>query len=162
VTTFCITIAQLNKLEPCAEDGRRVRKALRAVDAGKAKCFTASEAKAAGCTLYDVCWVASAHARGDKATERALRMWMADCAARVLHIANDPRSTAAVVAARQFANGEIDAAAWAAARAAAWAAARAAASDAEEAWQFDRLCLWLSDDQPEPWPIPALAEKAAA
>jgi hypothetical protein len=25
---------------------------------------------------------------------------------------------------------------------------------AEESWQFDRLCAWLSDDEPQPWPIP--------
>ena len=44
-----------------------------------------------------------------------------------------------------------------AARAAAWVATRAAASDAEDAekaWQLDRLCCWLSEQEPEDWPLP--------
>jgi hypothetical protein len=32
---------------------------------------------------------------------------------------------------------------------AARAAARAAERAAEESWQFDRLCAWLSDDEPQ-------------
>ena len=204
-----ITLAQLSRMDACVGSRERVRALLKAVDPAKGRVFTAADAKAAGCTLDDVCWAASAVARKDKAVERKLRHWIADCAARVLHIANDPRSTAAVIAARDYAEGRITArqldaardAAWAAARAAAWAAARAAAGAhawaaaraaaraaswdaawdaardaraaswdaawdaardawaaaraAEKSWQFDRLCQWLSDDEPEPWPIPA-------
>ncbi len=45
---------------------------------------------------------------------------------------------------------------WAAARAAAWVATRAAASDAEDAekaWQLDRLCCWMSEQEPQDWPL---------
>jgi hypothetical protein len=201
-----ITLAQLSRMGACAESRARVRKLLKAVDDTKGRVFTAADAKTAGCTFGDVLWAASQVARNDAAVERKLRHFMADCAARVLHIANDPRSTAAVVASREYAEGRITAgqldaardaawdaardaardaawdaawdaardaawdaardaardAAWAAARAAAWdaawGAARAAAWDAawaaEESWQFDRLCAWLSDDEPQPWPIP--------
>lgn len=76
----------------------------------------------------------SAVARTDADIERRLRLWLADCAAHVLHLyerteASDaPRR--AIIAARQFARGEIDSAASAAsatASAAAWDAASAAA-----------------------------------
>jgi hypothetical protein len=85
-----------------------------------------------------------------------LRLFAADCAERVLPIfererPNDDRPRKAIEAARQFANGEISAAARAAAWVAAWAAARAAARDAarvaarvaawddETAWQRERF-----------------------
>ena len=79
--------------------------------------------------------------------DKTARMFAADCAERVLPLfekrqSNDDRPRKAIQAARDFANGKINAsemdaaraaawaAAWAAARAAAWAAARAAAWDA--------------------------------
>jgi hypothetical protein len=129
-------------MDACAQSRARVRKLLKAVDPDMARIFTAADAKAAGCTLDDVCWAASRVARNDAAVERKLRHWEADCAAR------------AVVAARDYAEGRIleqqlDAA---------WAAAR----DAEEAWQFDRICAWLSDDEPQPWPIPELKQEKVA
>jgi len=67
--------------------------------------------------------------------DKILRLWAADCAEHVLHIflkerPNDTRPADAIKASRQFARGEITAAAGAAARAAAGAAARAAARDA--------------------------------
>jgi immunity protein 5 of polymorphic toxin system len=74
--------------------------------------------------------------------ERDLRLFAVDCAERVLHLfehkcPNDDRPRKAIQAARDFANGKIDAAARAAAGAAAgdaaWAAARAAAGDAARA-----------------------------
>lgn len=49
-------------------------------------------------------------------------------------------------------------AAWAAARHAAWATARDAARAAEQQWQFDRLVAWLSDPEPEDWPLPERPE----
>ena len=68
---------------------------------------------------------------------------------------------AAASDARAAARDAARAAAWvaarAAARAAAWVATRAAASDAEDAekaWQLDRLCCWLSEQEPEDWPLP--------
>lgn len=85
----------------------------------------------------------------------ALQLWSADCAERVVHLTApegsdvpDPRSVAAIEAARKFARGEISQeeldAAWEAAWDAAWnatkntarAAARAAAGD--DAWNAAR------------------------
>jgi len=67
---------------------------------------------------------------------------------------------AAAWAARAAARDAASAAAWvatrAAARAAAWVATRAAASDAEDAekaWQLDRLCCWMSEQEPQDWPL---------
>src|SRR3546814_9974895 len=58
----------------------------------------------------------------DADVERRLRLWLADCAARVLHIYEKTEASAApreaIIAARRFARGEIDAAALATA----WAA----------------------------------------
>jgi len=67
--------------------------------------------------------------------EVSMRLAAADIAERVLplflkHRPNDDRPAKAIQAARDFAHGKIDAAAWAAARAAASDAARAAARDA--------------------------------
>jgi hypothetical protein len=155
----CITMAQLNKLSPCAESGRRVRAALRKFNADKGHCFTAAEAREAGCTFEDVVWAASAASLNDKGLERRLRHWMADCAARVLHIyererPEDMRVRAAIQAAHDFADGRSDAAArdaaraaaWAAARAAAWAAAGDAARDAARAaaWAAARAAAWAA------------------
>ena len=64
---------------------------------------------------------------------------------------------AAAWAAARAAASDARAAARDAARAAAWVATRAAASDAEDAekaWQLDRLCCWLSEQEPEDWPLP--------
>lgn len=108
--------------------------------------------------------------------DKILRLWAADCAAHVHHIwlktyPNDTRPAEAIKAARQFARGEITAAAWAAAvaaardaavdaevaaaRDAAWAAAGAAAGAAavaaEEQWQTDRLIAYLKDDVTGDW-----------
>jgi hypothetical protein len=79
----------------------------------------------------------------------AARLYGADCAARVLHVyesqsPQDERPREAIVATRAYARGEINAAAWAAARAAAGAAARAAAWDAAgaAAWAAARAAAW--------------------
>lgn len=42
----------------------------------------------------------------------------------------------------------------------AWDAAGAAAGDAEERWQFDRLVLWLSEEEPAPFDAPVLEQAA--
>jgi len=207
-----ITFGGLTKLNPCEPGMARARAIL-----PKGRPISAAEAKEAGVAFSDVLWVASEMAKSDTSVARRLRMWAADCAAHVLHI-YESQSTSdaprrAIIAARQFANGQIDlddvrdnaraaseaaddvarvaasaaegaaaraaarsagdargavaaagaarAAAWtAAARAAAWTAAEAAALSAgdaagaergaEKLWQFDRLCLWLSDNEPEP------------
>ncbi len=169
------TIAVIAKLGPCAGSFAKARKVL-----PKRRRITAAQARDAGVSFDDIVWVASAVARTDKDVERRLRLWLADCAARVLHIyektetGDAPRL--AIIATRQYARGEIDDAAraaawdaaWDAARAAAWGAARAAARDAawdaalaaEEAWQFERLILWLSDE-PADWPMSVREAKAA-
>ncbi len=75
---------------------------------------------------------------------RRLRLLAADFAERALprfekRYPHDGRPRAAIQAARDYAEGSIDAAA----RAAAWAAAWASAWDAERAWQTERLFTWL-------------------
>ena len=153
-----LTLAQLRKLGPCSD-----RLAVADVNLPARRRITAAQAREFGMSFGDILWAASAVARSDKDIDRRLRMWAADCAARVLHVYEaehpaDDRPRKAIEAARAYARGGIgDAArdaAKAAARDAAGAAARAAAWAAEESWQFDRLIEWLSDDEPEPWPQP--------
>lgn len=157
-----LTYDEVRNLDPCSSSFTRVSKLLGGETAWNGNKIDAAKAREAGCTFDDIVWAASALARENPDVERRLRLWMADCAARVLHIyektESSPAPRNAIVAARQFARGEIDAAAWAAA----WAAARAAAWAAEEAWQFDRLIAWLSDDEPQDWPLPALKQAEAA
>ena len=204
-----LTYSDVKALSPCSDSFRRVSKLLGGETGWNGNQIDAEAARKAGCTFDDIVWIASALARKDADVERRLRLWMADCAARVLHIhektetSDAPRN--AIIAARQFARGEIDPAAraaardaawvaaraaaraaardaawaaarapaWAAARAAAWAAARAAQAAAwaaawaaaraawvaEEQWQFDRLIAWLSDNEPNDWPLPDRAIK---
>jgi hypothetical protein len=88
--------------------------------------------------------------------DRTARLFAADCAERALPLfekerTDDDRSRWAIEASRDYANGKIGAAAWAAARdaardaawaaarAAAWAAARDAAWAAEREWQTAQL-----------------------
>ena len=212
-----LTYDEVKAFDPCDDSFRRVSKLLGGEKGWNGHKIDAAKASEAGCTFDDIVWAACAFARRDTDVERRLRLWMADCAARVLHIyektETSPAPRNAIIAARQFARGEIDAAAWDAARAAAravawdaardaaravawdaraaardaawaaardaawaasrdaawaaardaaWAAARAAAWAAEELWQFDRLISRLSDDEPEDWPLPAMAEATAA
>jgi len=91
--------------------------------------------------------------RIDAWDERMARLFAADCAEHVLHlyeaeVPGDDRPRKAVEAARAYANGDIDDAAWAAARAArdaardaAWDAARAA-RDRDAAWD----AAWAARD----------------
>ena len=189
-----LTYDELKALRPCSGDGKRVVEMLGGASKWNGNRVSAQTAREAGATFGDLVWAASAVARNNPDVERRLRLWMADCAARVLHIYEKTETSAApreaIIATRQFARGEISAAArdaaraaasaaaraaasaaawaaasaaawaaaWDAARAAAWAAAwaaRDAASAAEEAWQFDRLILWLGESEPEDWPLPA-------
>ena len=179
-----LTLPQIEKFDPCKDDFARVQDLLAK---HKGKRITASMARKAGCTFDDIIWVASVVSLNDKDVERRLRLFKADCAARVLHAyekqyTDDDRPRKAIIAARQFARGEVDeAAAWAAAwaawdaawdaawaaasdtawaaRDAPWAAASDAASDAEREWQFDRLIARLSAKEPEDWPLPARSQE---
>ena len=169
-----LTLQGLLALGPCAAASRRIIAALGGAN-GWTSPVTAAQAREAGATFSDLIWVTAAVARTDTDVARRLRLWTADCAAYVLHIyertgmSHAPRN--AILAARRLARGEIgtddlaaardaaEAAAWVAAEAAAWAAAWNAAGGAawaaEATWQFDRLVLWLSDDEPEDWPLPS-------
>ena len=135
-----ITLAQLSNLKPCGESLKAAEKVL-----PKRRRITAAMARDAGFSQSDIIWVLSRLARQDKDVDRRLRLWMADCAARVLHIYEKTGSSIsprdAITAARQYARGEIKAAAGAAARA------------AEEAWQLERLIFRMSDDEPDDWPL---------
>ncbi len=143
-----ITLAALAKLGPCEDVLADVLKAL-----PKRRRITAAVAREAGISFDDIVWVAFAVAQTNKDVERRLRLWLADCAVHVLHIyektetSDAPRE--AIIAARRYARGEIDSAAWAAARA------------SEEAWQFDRLIAWLSDEEPADLALLERAAKAA-
>ena len=75
--------------------------------------------------------------RAVEGRDRIIRHFAADCAESVLHIfevdqPNDNRPRLAIQAARDFADGKIDTAAWAAAGGAAWAAAQDAAWSAAQ------------------------------
>jgi hypothetical protein len=84
--------------------------------------------------IHDALWCC----RAEPQHAREWRLFAVWCARQVQHLANDPRSLAALDVAERHANGqasneELSAAwdaAWAAARDAAWDAARAAARDA--------------------------------
>ena len=196
---IALTYDEVKALDPCKDDFPRVVKLLGGKTGWNGHKIDAAAARRAGCTLDDIVWVASKLACKDAGIERRLRLWRADCAAHVLHLyertgkSEAPRN--AIIAARQFARGEIDedertsacaaagAATWGVAQNAAWGAACAAswvalgpaqntakyaqnaagsACDAEETWQFDRLIAWLSDDEPEDWPLPECAIKEVA
>lgn len=146
-----LTYDACRALQPCDASFRRVSRRLGGKKGWDGNLVTAAQAKDAGVRFADIVWVASVVAQTNPDVKRRLRLWMADCAARVLHIyerevPGDARVRDAIVAARRFSRGEIDDAAWAAA----WAAARAArAMAAEEEWQFSRLVAWLSDPEPD-------------
>jgi hypothetical protein len=91
----------------------------------------------------------------DSWDERTMRLYAADCAEHVRHLfeterPKDARPRKAIEAARAYANGEIDAAAWAAAGAAARGAARAAARGAARdaagaaAWAAAGAAAWAA------------------
>ena len=149
-----LTYKEMMALKPCPVQAKAVTKLLGGAKTWNGKKISARQAVKAGVSFENLVWAASAQAHDDKEIERRLRLWLADCAAHVLHIyekdyPKDSRPRDAIAATRAYARVETTDAGWAA-RAAAWAA-RAAASDAEEKWQLDRLVLWLSDKEPTDW-----------
>ena len=167
---LCITIAELDKFKPCAETGRRVRKVLRAFDPDKAKCFSAADARAAGCTYDDIIWAASAIAKTDDDVARRLVGFLNDNAKRVLHIfeeaaPNDMRVRQCIQATDDWLADEITEDRWKEAARDAWAAraardARAAwaawaardAWDARAAWAaWDAWAAWAARDARDAW-----------
>lgn len=128
-----ISLEQLDALRPCPA---RRDAMVSAIDWSTP--VDAAQAVAAGATLDDIAWVASALARRDPDVDRRLRLWAADCAARVLHIferehPKDMRPRNAIISARRYARGETGAAknaAWASVKDAVWGVAGDAACDA--------------------------------
>ncbi len=119
MTAPAFTIAAIAKLGPC----RSRFDALRDVLPKHAR-ITAAEARDKGASLSDIEWVAASFALARKDIKRRYRLWLADCAAHVRHIyeqaetGDTPRL--AIIAARQYVRGEIDAAARDAARLVIW------------------------------------------
>jgi hypothetical protein len=161
--TLGLTYAELKNLEPCEDSLRRIAELMGGATKWGERAITAAQAREAGATLDDIVWAASATARSNPDVERRLRLWLADCAAHVLHIFEhnypaDFRPRGAILASRRFACVEImDAAraaaadsardaAWSAARDAAWSAARDAAWSAARAaaWDSARDSAWDS------------------
>jgi hypothetical protein len=225
-----LTYNDLIKFKPCSDRLSVAIERIGTAQEWNGNGITAQQARDAGMHFSDIVWVASAASRNDADVARRLRLWAADCAARVLHVYERSETSCAprnaIVASRAYSRGEIDEAARAAARAAAWAAAEDAAWDAasvaanaaaedaawdaasvaawaaaedaawdaasaaardaasaaagaaasaaawaaagdaarvaEEQWQFDRLILWFSDNEPNDWPLPEVPAKEAA
>ncbi len=175
MTTPTATIAQLQKLDPCKELWGPAQAKLRAYRNGGDIAYTVADARAAGVPLLDTLWAIDRINDGD--LDRKIRLFLCDCAAHVLHLFEDrlpkddrPRKCIEFCRANPEA-AEAARAAWAAGAAeaaeAAWAAWAAWATEATEAaeasraaeaaereWQYERLELWFSDNEPEPWPLP--------
>ncbi|MDE2106950.1 MAG: hypothetical protein KGL39_57580 [Patescibacteria group bacterium] len=153
MTAPSMTWAQVLACKPCVEQRDAARRRLRAkfpdIDT---RAFTLADAAEAGIDLDSLIWIAM------RSDERRARLFAADCAARVSHMATDLRPQAAIVAARRFARGEIGEKELEAAR----VAASAAAWDAERKWQRERLLAWFSDNEPEDWPITDTRKEIAA
>lgn len=138
---FGLTYPQLLKLDPCREQFSVVSKALGGAGEWGGNLVTAQMARDAGVSFDNILWAASSVSLSDKNIRRRLRHFSADCAANVLHIfeeqhPGDKRVRASILAARDYADGKIDADA----KGAAWDAARYAACDAElaAAWAATR------------------------
>jgi hypothetical protein len=170
-----LTYRQLQALSPCEDAIARVATLMGGADEWGETPITAKQARERGATFEDILWVAAKLSSTDTDVDRRLRLWMSDCAARVL-AARRAHKRGAINAAVWAAAAAAWAAAWAAAAAAAaaaagatawaaaavaagaaagaaagssaWAAAGAAAGAAEEAWQFDRLIARLSEPEP--------------
>jgi hypothetical protein len=142
-----LTYEQLLGLKPCKESLDRVCALMGGASTWNGNPVTAQQAREAGATLDDIVWAAATLAGTDRDVERRVRLWMADCAAHVLHLFENERPTDARVrdcigAARRFALREIDTAAWDVAWAAAWDAAWAATCAAARA--AARAAAWGS------------------
>ena len=143
------TFAELKKVGACAVRYRHLGKALGGVKSyGEATPITALQILEI-CGRDDCLWAAPL-----LPNDRLWRHFAADCAENVLHIyekeyAGDDRTLKAIAAARDYADGKIDAAGSAVARdavrAAAWDAGRDTVRAVEEAWQTERLRWYLTE-----------------
>ena len=107
--TPSLTWKQILALGPCEDERNHVRAALKAKFPDyRTRALTMADAAEAGVDFTNLLWIASEASRADPDVARRLHLFAADCAARVSHLAPDPRSRGAIVAARRFAR----AAAW--------------------------------------------------
>jgi hypothetical protein len=114
------TLLQIKEWQPCKPGWEKLLNHLEA-DEEEFSIKTILESNG----IKDAVWAL----RAVNGKDKEIRLFAADVAESVLHIyenkyPNDDRPRKAIQAARDYANGLIDSAAWAAARDAAWAAAR--------------------------------------
>ena len=177
----CLTLEDIDDLRPCPERGVVVRAALRKLEG--VTCYSAADARAAGCSFDDVLWAARRVAANDPDILRRLLYFATDCAVlafdarrpvagrdrHVIAVAraaiDDPaaRAEAARTWATKMWMGDAGAVALgAAARASRAADAAAWAVDAVTAARvrsapltamYDRLVYWLTDAEPQPMEI---------
>jgi hypothetical protein len=83
-----LSYEEFKAMKPCADDFRRVTKLFGGAKKWRGVKITAAQARKAGATFDDVVWVACAVADINPDVKRRLRLWLADCDARVLHIDN--------------------------------------------------------------------------
>jgi hypothetical protein len=129
-----LTWKQIVRLRPCNLSRSAAHKQLKALfpDIDK-RALTLADAAAAGVDFDGLIWIVGRASKKDPDCARRMHLFGADCAARVAHIANDPRSTAAIVAARGFARGAVTEEQRGDAYVAAWKAAWGSAKDATAA-----------------------------
>ena len=108
MTTPTFSYSQVSALRPCRDGLKAAAGKLGGVAAWKARGFTFREMADAGIPFDDLIWLVSAAARNEPDIERRVRLWVADCAARVLPIferemPGDSRPRQAIEAGRGFA-----------------------------------------------------------
>ena len=125
-TAPSLTWEQIKALHPCDQRIRSVRAKIKAAwpDDYQTRAMTLADADKAGVGFDDLIWIAGRY------DERKARLFACDCAARVSHLAVDPRSHEAIRVTRLFARGEVGSERLAAANDAAGAAANDAAGAA--------------------------------
>ncbi|MEE9159974.1 MAG: hypothetical protein V3U60_16515 [Gammaproteobacteria bacterium] len=137
--TITTTFRKCHEVDACIDSYKKMAKALGGITKYGRNTDTPVLKVLEVLGLEDALWVLG-EACG-KQGKTIARLWGADCAAHVLHFfenkyPNDNHPREAIIATRAFTRGEIDYAAWNAARAAAWDAARDAAGNA--AWAAAR------------------------
>ena len=143
--TLALTYAEFIYLDPGPERLLRIGQKLGGWKEWKNKKITAKEARDLGVTFYDILWVAAEVAVLNKGVRNRLRLWVADCAAKLLpdfekeYPSNDaPRK--AIIAARQYARGEISTKEKDVAMHTAWVVAKDTSRDAAMDESNDAVC----------------------
>ena len=127
-----LTYAELVALKPCSERFDAVTELIGDESSWNGRLVDAKTAVRLGVSFDDLLWVATKKAITDKDVKRRIRLWAADCSARVLHIfenkyPSDDRPRKAIQSARDYARGLITL------KTASAAAAEAEAAEAAEA-----------------------------